>query len=112
MWIKGITVQLSQFVDSGVTDDFGVPVMSETVVPVENVLVCPASDTEVLETVNLYGKKAIYTLCIPKGDTHDWENTFVTFFGEQWRTIGKPLEYIDDLIPLDWNMKVRVESCE
>ncbi len=65
---------------------------------------------EVLETVNLYGKKAIYTLSVPKGDTHNWENTFVEFFGERWRTIGKPKEYMEHQIPLAWNKQVRVES--
>lgn len=107
--IKGITVSLIVQTQTS-TDDFGAPVYTETSVSVDNVLVSPSSDTEVLETVNLYGKKAIYTLAIPKGDSHNWENTFVEFFGERWRTIGKPTKGIEDMIPLKWNMKVRVES--
>ena len=59
--------------------------------------------------MNLTGKKAVYTLAIPKGDTHDWEDKEVKFFGKRWRTFGIPLEGIEQLIPLDWNKKVMVE---
>lgn len=109
MLIKGITVRLVEQYKTGV-DGFGADVYTEELVPVENVIVSPSSDMEVLETVNLYGKKAIYTLSVPKGDTHNWENTFVEFFGERWRTIGKPKEYMEHQIPLAWNKQVRVES--
>jgi len=51
-------------------------------------------------------------LAIPKGDTNDWENQEVRFFGERWRVIGMPLQGIDELIPLDWNKKVMVERYE
>lgn len=111
MLIKGITVSLINLTQSG-TDGFGAPVYTESSVSVDNVLVSPSSEDEILDTVNLYGKRAIYTLCIPKDDSHDWENTFVEFFGERWRTIGKPLEYIDELVPLYWNKKVRVENVQ
>lgn len=111
MLIHGITVSLINLTQSG-TDAFGAPVYTEASVSVDNVLVSPSSEEEILDTVNLYGKRAVYTLCIPKGDSHDWENTFVEFFGERWRTIGKPLEYIDDLVPLSWNKKVRVENVQ
>lgn len=108
--IHGITVKLHVH-GTGTTDGFGIAVPTDSTVNVNNVIVSPVSDTEALETVNLYGKRAVYTLSIPKGDTHDWENTEVEFFDEKWRTIGKPLEYIEDMVPLEWNKKVRVESC-
>lgn len=107
--LKGITVSLAQRAQTG-TDAFLRPVYSEVYVDVENVLIAPVSDTEVLETLNLTGKKAVYQLAIPKGDAHEWENCRVRFFGETWRVIGKPTKGLDELIPLDWNMKVKVES--
>lgn len=110
MWLKGIKVTLIDITD-GTDDDFGIPAEVEERIDVDNVLVCPASDQERTEINDLYGKIALYTLCIPKGDSHDWENKYVEFFGQRWRTIGQTLEYIDALIPLDWNKKVRVESC-
>ena len=58
---------------------------------------------------NLFGKKAVYTLAIPKGDTHKWEDSVVEFFGHKWKTFGFPIEGIESNIPLDWNKKVMVE---
>lgn len=106
--IKGITVTLYNKTQTG-TDGFGDPVYQEIAVDVDNVLVYPTSSTEVLETTNLYGKKAVYTLAIPKGDAHDWEDKRVSFFGEDWHTFGIPTKGIEDNIPLDWNTKVMVE---
>jgi hypothetical protein len=51
-------------------------------------------------------------LGIPKEDEHDWENRRVDFFGEKWRVFGIPTKGIEDIIPLDWNMKVTVERYE
>ena len=67
------------------------------------------SGEEVLETLNLTGRKAVYQLGIPKGDGHDWEGKRVAFFDQSWRVIGIPLEGQEELIPLGWNKKVKVE---
>lgn len=107
--IKGICVTLYETAQTGV-DAFNRPVYAETPVAVENVLVAPLSDEEVLETLNLTGKRAKYQLAIPKGDVHDWENRRVSFWGSDWRVIGHPTEGIEANIPLLWNKKVRVES--
>lgn len=109
MIIKGQTVTLYEKTEKGV-DDFNKTLYTETPVEVANVLISPMSETEVLDTFNLTGKKAVYQLAIPKGDTHDWEDKKVEFWGRQWRTIGKPIEGQEELIPLLWNKKVRVES--
>lgn len=109
--IKGITVTLyNKTLDS--TDGFGDPVYTETAVNVDDVLVYPASSTEILETTNLYGKKAVYTLAIPKCDTHEWEDKRVSFFGKDWHTFGIPTQGIEENIPLRWNTKVMVERYE
>ena len=108
---KGISVVLWEVQEIG-KDPFNAPIYEETPVTVENVLVAPASAEEVLDTINRYGKKAVYTLGIPKGDAHSWEDRRVDFFGESWRVFGIPARGIDDLIPLDWNMKVTVEHYE
>ena len=106
--IKGITVTLISKTKTG-TDLFGAPIYKDTEIEVENVLVAPTSASEVLDRLNLTGRKAVYTLAIPKGDTNAWENQEVRFFGERWRVFGIPEQGIDDLIPLDWNKKVTVE---
>lgn len=107
--MKGITVTLYERTRTG-SDAFNRPTYTETAVEVENVLVAPLSDDEIIQTLNLTGKRARYQLGIPKGDTHAWEGNRVSFFGETFRVIGHPTEGIDDLIPLSWNKKVKVES--
>ena len=109
--IKGITVTLYERTYSG-TDEFNKPKFTEVSTTVDNVLVAPASAQEVIDATNLYGKKAVYTLAIPKGDTHTWEDCKVSFFGEDWHVFGIPLEGIECDIPLAWNKKVTVERYE
>lgn len=109
--IKGIPIILLEETQTG-TDSLNFPIYSETETTVENVLVAPASSQETLDSINLYGKKAVYTLGIPKGDEHDWRDVKVKFFGKTWKTFGEPLQGIESMIPLDWNMKVQVELYE
>ena len=109
--IKGIEVTLYVPTIDGY-DPFGEPILDEEAVKVENVLVYPSSPEEVLETTNLYGKKAVYTLAIPKGDTNIWQDRKIGFYGELWRSFGIPIEGIEDNIPLSWNKKVMVERFE
>ena len=106
--IKGITVILLQKKQVGV-DGFNRPIYEYEEISVDNVLVAPASTDDIVTSQDLTGKKAVYTLAIPKGDIHNWEDTIVRFFGAQWKTVGFPLEGIEENIPLDWNKKVMVE---
>ena len=111
--MRGITITLLERTQSG-TDAFNRPVFTETEAEVENVLIAPNNDggQEVLDQINLTGRKAVYTLAIPKGDNHHWEGNRVRFFGETWQVVGKPTVGIEDLIPLQWNRKVTVEAIE
>lgn len=107
--LKGITVTLYERTQTSV-DAFNRPIYTETASDVSDVLVAPLSDEEILDTLNLTGRRAKYQLGIPKGDTHVWEGNTVEFFGERWRVIGHPTIGIDEMIPLRWNKKVKVES--
>lgn len=109
--IHGIDVILYEKTQTG-TDAFHAPVYAETPVTVSNVIVSPASSDDLPEMLDLTGKKAVYTLGIPKGDTHDWEDRKVEFFGKTWHTFGFVLEGIPDLVPLGWNKKIQVEAYE
>ena len=112
--MKGITVTLYARTWSGdSTDELNNPIYTETAASVDNVLVAPVSSSELMETYNLTGRKAVYQLGIPKGDTHAWTaGSRVDFFGQSWRIIAMPEEGIEKLIPLSWNKKVRVERYE
>lgn len=108
--IAGVPVCLLTQVQTG-TDPFNRPIMEERAVTVENVLIAPLSDEERATELNLTGRRAVYQLGIPKGDTHNWQaGTMVEFFGQRWRIIGEPTQGIEAMIPLKWNKKVKVES--
>ncbi len=109
--IKGITVILYERTQTGV-DDLNDPVYSESPVEVKNVLVGQPDSDEIVNSVTLEGKKAEYELCIPKGDTHSWENSKVTIWGENFVTFGKVYQYIEENVPLSWNKKVKVARYE
>ena len=109
--IKGITVILLEKEEIE-KDAFNRMQYEEAEEEVENVLVAPASSDDVISQLNLTGKKAVYSLGIPKGDTHNWVDRRVKFFGKTWKTIGIPQEGIEELIPLDWNKKIEVERYE
>lgn len=109
--LKGITVTLIDRSQTG-TDPFGAPIYEDVEIEVGNVLVAPTLSDDIVNQLTLTGRKAVYTLAIPKGDTNTWEDREVRFFGERWRVFGIPLQGIDDLIPLSWNKKVTVERYE
>ena len=106
--LHGITVALEQKTETG-RDDFNRPVYSTEFVPVENVLVGRPDAQEVIDTLNLTGKRIEYVLGIPKGDTHDWLDKKIRFFGQDFKAIGFPESGIQDLVPLDWGSNLKVE---
>ena len=106
--IKGMTIKLYVKTQTG-TDGFGRPVYSEAAVDVDNVLVGIPESREIIDTLALTGKRAVYTLGIPKGDGHDWKDADVEIFGERFHTIGPTVQGIESMVPLEWNRKVQVE---
>lgn len=108
MKIKGVSVVLIDKVNVGV-DPFGFPIYEDKEIVVENVLISPSSSDDIINQQSLYGKKAVYTLAIPKGDTHDWEDKEVRFFDQKFKVFGKVTQGIDSMIPLDWNKKAMVK---
>ena len=94
------------------TDAFGAPVYTWTSKTVDNVLIGQPSDDERATELNLTGRRIEYVLGIPKGDTNDWENQIVEFFGHKFRTFGIPVMGIEANIPLSWHKQVRCERYE
>ena len=91
------------------TDEFNNPVFSDTTETVANVLIGQPTTDDITTSLDLYGKRIEYMLGIPKGDTHDWEDTVVEFFGQKYRTFGHTIQGIEENIPTPWHKKVRVE---
>jgi len=111
MVIKGITIKLHVKNLVGY-DDFNQPIYEDDIEDVDNVLIGEPSSDDIVNDLSLYGKRAQYTLAIPKGDTHDWSNVEVEFFEQTFKTFGDVTQGIEDLIPLTWNKKVKVEKYE
>lgn len=109
--LKGITVILYDKQKIGV-DSFGKAKYKEVEIPVENVLIGTPSTEAVTAELTFSGKKLAYELGIPKGDMHTWTGRAVSFFGKKFKVIGEPTEGIEEMIPLDWNKKVKVELYE
>ena len=106
--MRGVSITLYDKTQIGI-DDFNRPIYEDVPRTIENVLIGEPTTDQVIDELNLSGKRLAYTLAIPKGDTHEWTDRKVEFFGEVFRTFGKPTQGIDHLIPLDWNKKVKVE---
>lgn len=111
MFIQGIDVHLHTTKEVGV-DDFDQPIYEEVIETVSNVLVSQPTSEEAVDNLNLTGRRVSYVLCIPKGDTHDWEDKKVEFFGEVYRTIGHVTQFIENLVPGQWNKRIMVERYE
>lgn len=109
--MRGESVILYEKVKTGV-DEFGIPKYEEIPVEVENVLIGSADTSEVLDTLNLYGKRIAYVLGIPKGDKHNWKDAKIEFYGQTFKSFGIPITGNQNLIPGDWGMNVKVEAYE
>lgn len=112
--IKGQSVILYEATQTG-TDGFGAPIFTEEPVTVDNVLIGDPTTDDIVSSADLYGKKIVYMLGIPKGDTHNWQDKKISWQDAYGRTItvksfGYPITGIEANIPLDWHMKVRCEA--
>lgn len=111
--IKGITATLYERTQTG-TDAFGSPTFTETAVSVDNVLIAPVSQDDLTSAspAELYGRKAICRIAIPKGDNHEWENNRVSINGHTYRVFGPAEEGIESMIPLSWHRIYKVERVD
>ncbi len=109
--IQGMTVTLWNKTQIG-TDEFNQPVYGWASFNVDNVLVGLPTPEERTEELNLSGKMIAYTLGIPKGDSHEWQDQIVEFFGRKYKTFGIPERGIEANIPLQWHLKVKCERYE
>lgn len=113
--IKGIPVTLIKKIPKG-KNPFGEEISETKRIVVNNVLVGQPTSEELKNSLDLYGKKISYILGIPKFDNNDWENTKVEIMLNgrviKCKTVGFAEEGIEDLIPLEWNKKIKVERYE
>ena len=106
--LRGIDVVLYEKHKTG-EDAFHAPVYEEVPVTVPNVLVGAPDTAAIVNELTLTGRRLAYTLALPKGDSHDWHNVTVEFFGQKFRTYGDVVQGMESLVPLPWNKQVKVE---
>ena len=106
--LKTLTIQLSVKQLTG-SDPFGMKTETEELVDIPGCLVGMPSSDEIVQAMEMYGKKIAYVVGVPKGDTHEWTDTDVVIAGERYRTIGYPETGIQENIPLAWGKNVKVE---
>lgn len=109
--IQGTTVKLINRIQTGV-DAFNVPIYSEQEVYVSNVLVAQPAQNEIVDAQSLQSKKAVYSLGIPKGDTHIWKDQIVEVFGRRFKVFGDVIEGIEANVPGPWHHIWQVEHYE
>lgn len=110
--MRGLTVTLYETTTAGY-DPFGTPILTETPVTVNDVLVGEPTTDDITTSIALYQKQIRYMLGIPKGDTHDWVDKKVEWtdaYGitHTCITVGYPITGVEANIPTRWHMKVRV----
>lgn len=112
--MQGITITLIEKTQTG-ANAFGEPIYKETEAQIDDVLVGEPTTEDIQNAQVLYGKTVHYTLGIPKGDAHKWEDTDVILpepFAGRYHTIGYPTAGIEANILLRWNKKVRIERVQ
>lgn len=106
--MKGTDIQIAVNTVVGY-DEFGAPIIREDFETVKDCLVGSPTSEQITDALNMYGKKLVYVVGIPKGDTHTWENRKVMIWGEMYQTFGFCMTGIQENIPLRWGQNIRVE---
>lgn len=114
--IRGTTVTLYERTQTG-TDALNAPIYTETPVQVSDVLIGEPGTEDIVTATQLYGKRLLCWLGIPKGDAHNWRDAVVEWtdaYGRtlSLRTFGEPLTGIEANVPTRWHMKVRCAAYE
>lgn len=112
--LKGETIILYNIAGTAL-NEFNEEVTTEEVPEeVHNVLWNTTSVDDIVDSENMYGKASKITICIPKGDSHVWENRkiYIPKLKRFFRVYSKGYIGIESLIPLDWNAKYYCEEYE
>lgn len=109
--IQSADVVLINKVQTG-TDEFGRPIYSETETTVSNVLFAPTTETDLINSLDLNGKKDVFTIGLPKGDTHIWQDQDVVFGGHRYHVFTPCIYGIEANVPTEWHHKYLCERYE
>jgi hypothetical protein len=97
--LKGTSIELLSISEGQLTEE-----------TIDDVLI--GEPTSSAPTDQTDGRLLGFTLGIPKGDTHDWTDRLVEFWGKRFRTVGYPQQGIEANIPLRWGQNIKVELAD
>ena len=106
----GMTLDFKKRVQSG-TDGFNNPVYSEETISIADCLIAPATEpVDRVESAALDRNATVVRIHLPKSDDRDVSNSDLTYDGETFRVIGRPVKFMDANTPTRWNRYMRAES--
>lgn len=109
--IYGETVTVTTFTHSG-WDEFNEPVGEACEILVKNVLVAPASTTDLSGNLRPHGDRVALELHFPKSFTASLRGARVTVRGATYAVVGDPQPYTQANTPGDWWLPVHVERVD
>lgn len=105
--MKGEIVIVERRTKIGV-DDLNDPIYETTSTEVSNVLVCPGSTSNVIESIRPDGVEVAYTLHFPKTFSGSLRGCRISVRDEWYSVIGDPKPYMLENCPTEWCMPVEV----
>lgn len=106
----GMTLSFKKRVATGAKDSFNNPVYSEETITVHDCLVAPPTEPiDRVESAALDRNVTVVRIHLPKADTRDVSNSSVEYQGEEFRIIGKPVQFMNENTPTRWNRYLRAE---
>lgn len=108
--MRGITLSFIQKVENG-TDEFNNATHTTQTIEIANCLIAQVTEpTDRVESAALERNVTMVRIHLPKADTRDVSNSTVDYRGETFRTIGRPVAFMTENTPTDWDRYLRAEA--
>lgn len=108
--MRGESVKVFAFADSGERDAGNAPIVTESSKCVDDVLIAPGPRADVIESNRPSGVDVVYTLYFPKSFKGSLRGCEVEVYGESFHVVGDPRPFPDHLVPGSRNRVVEVEK--
>lgn len=90
------------------TDDFGAELVDYQGETIDNVIIAPATSSDLSDDLRPNGVKIMYTVHIPREYTESLKDTEFLIGGQWLRSVGDPQPYRDYVFKMPWNRGVSV----
>lgn len=108
--MRGITLSFKKKVENG-TDDFNNATYETQTIDIDNCLIAQVTEPiDRVESAALERNVTVVRIHLPKADDRDVSNSTVIYNGETFRVIGRPVAFMPENTPTDWNRYMRAEA--